>query len=242
MQCSLYTKVLRQALNSTWLYTDEFWSIYLFQIHFISMLNAKNLPIYSQLLAEKMWVMILQLHDFALFLHSRIRNEWTCQEFAVKRCLWGKISLCNKSPYLELFWSAFSRIWTDILRISPYSVRMRENADQNSSKYGQFSRSVCCLFSLGVFHLPKIKMPYPSYFMIVDVWIDYFRSICYVMTKVKTLISSMHAQLRKVQEFDKEFVCFSDEVMIQKIKFKDYVAAQNGPKYTSHLTHFCYST
>ena len=25
-----------------------------------------------------------------------------------------------------------------ILRISPYSVRMRENADQNNSQYGQF--------------------------------------------------------------------------------------------------------
>ena len=27
------------------------------------------------------------------------------------------------------------------LRISPYSVRMRENADQNNSQYGHFSRS-----------------------------------------------------------------------------------------------------
>ena len=26
--------------------------------------------------------------------------------------------------------------------ISPYSFRMRENADQNNSEYGQFSRSV----------------------------------------------------------------------------------------------------
>ena len=28
------------------------------------------------------------------------------------------------------------------LRISPYSVRMRENADQNNSEYWQFLRSV----------------------------------------------------------------------------------------------------
>ena len=28
-----------------------------------------------------------------------------------------------------------------MLRISPYSVRMRENADQNNSEYGHFSRS-----------------------------------------------------------------------------------------------------
>ena len=36
------------------------------------------------------------------------------------------------------------RIWTEYgekLRIFPYSVRMRENADQNSSKYGLFLHS-----------------------------------------------------------------------------------------------------
>ena len=39
--------------------------------------------------------------------------------------------LSKKCPYSELFWSAFSRIWTEygeMLRISPYSVRMGENA------------------------------------------------------------------------------------------------------------------
>ena len=46
-------------------------------------------------------------------------------------------SCCGKTmrktcPYSELFWSAFSCIWTEcreIRSISPYSVRMRENAD-----------------------------------------------------------------------------------------------------------------
>ena len=50
-------------------------------------------------------------------------------------------TLCEKCPYSELFWSAFSRIRTEygeILRISPYSVQMRENADQNNSEYGHF--------------------------------------------------------------------------------------------------------
>ena len=49
--------------------------------------------------------------------------------------------LREKCPYWELFWSTFSRIQTEyweILRISPYSVWMRENADQNNSEYGQF--------------------------------------------------------------------------------------------------------
>ena len=49
--------------------------------------------------------------------------------------------------YSELLWSVFSSIRTaygdyrDILRISPYSVWMWENADQNNSEYGRFSRS-----------------------------------------------------------------------------------------------------
>ena len=54
--------------------------------------------------------------------------------------LWwmGVTTLRQKCPYSELFWSVFSRMWTeygDILRISPYSVQMQENMDQNNSKY-----------------------------------------------------------------------------------------------------------
>ena len=49
-----------------------------------------------------------------------------------------------KCPYSKLFWSVFPRIRTEygeILRISPYSVLMRENTDQNNSEYGHFLRS-----------------------------------------------------------------------------------------------------
>ena len=59
------------------------------------------------------------------------------------------ISLREKCPYSELFWFAFSCIWIEyeeILRISPYSVRIRENVEQNNSKYGHFSRSAYVLF------------------------------------------------------------------------------------------------
>ena len=55
-----------------------------------------------------------------------------------------EISIFEKCPYSKLFWSAFSRIWTEygeIRSISPYSVRMRKNGDHNNSKYGHFSRS-----------------------------------------------------------------------------------------------------
>ena len=55
------------------------------------------------------------------------------------------LTLRKRCLYLELFWSAFSRVWTeyeDIRSISPYSVRMRENADQYNSKYRHLLRSV----------------------------------------------------------------------------------------------------
>ena len=44
--------------------------------------------------------------------------------------------LRKRSPYSELFWSVFSRIRTEygaIRSISPYSVQMPENTDQNNS-------------------------------------------------------------------------------------------------------------
>ena len=53
-------------------------------------------------------------------------------------------TLRKMCPYSEFFWSVFSRIRSDygeILCIAPYSVRMRENTDQNNSEYWNFSRS-----------------------------------------------------------------------------------------------------
>ena len=56
-----------------------------------------------------------------------------------------RLTLRKKCPYLELFWSAFSLIRTEygeMLSISPYSVSMWENADQNNSEYGHLLHSV----------------------------------------------------------------------------------------------------
>ena len=50
-------------------------------------------------------------------------------------------TLCENCLYSELFCSAFSRIRTEyreILGISPYSVRMRKNGDQNNCEYDTF--------------------------------------------------------------------------------------------------------
>ena len=63
----------------------------------------------------------------------------------IKWIFFQRLSTLRKNcPYSELFWSVFSRTRTEygeILRISPYSVLMRENTDQNNSEYGHFLRS-----------------------------------------------------------------------------------------------------
>ena len=69
--------------------------------------------------------------------------------FRTLSSIYNGVSPRKKCPYSELFWSAFSRIRTEygeIRSISPYSVCMRENADQNNSEYRNFSRSVCYVF------------------------------------------------------------------------------------------------
>ena len=62
-----------------------------------------------------------------------------------------KQALRKNCPYSELFWSVLSCIWSEygeIRGISPYSVQIRENTDQNNSEYEHFSRSevVCISF------------------------------------------------------------------------------------------------
>ena len=72
----------------------------------------------------------LQLRDFSI---------WRQDIF-----LTFSYTLREKWPYSELFWCAFFRIRTEygeITRISPHSIRMRENADQNNSEYGHFLHS-----------------------------------------------------------------------------------------------------
>ena len=70
------------------------------------------------------------------------------QDFRIKvtavRVALVRNAMREKGLYSELFWSAFPHIRTEygeILRISPCSVQMRENTDQNNSEYGQLLRS-----------------------------------------------------------------------------------------------------
>ena len=56
-----------------------------------------------------------------------------------------RLKLREECPYSELFWSVFSLIRTEygeILLVSPYSIQMRENTDQNNFEYGHFFCSV----------------------------------------------------------------------------------------------------
>ena len=71
----------------------------------------------------------------------------------LKNLLLMSCALREKCPCPELFWSAFYRIWTEyrgILRISFYSVPMKENVDQNNSEYGQFLLSGSYKFTINL--------------------------------------------------------------------------------------------
>ena len=75
-------------------------------------------------------------YSFIYFLFFKIRTSNYCMVNNVT-----KHSHCVKCLYLEFFWSLFSRIRTEyveILRIFPYSLRMRENTDQKNCEHGHF--------------------------------------------------------------------------------------------------------
>ena len=79
----------------------------------------------------------------------------------------NSLSLRKKYLYLELFWSVFSSIRTEygvILRVSPYSVGMRENMNQNNSEYEHLLHNVYipvltnlsqCFISIPLKHVTK---------------------------------------------------------------------------------------
>ena len=79
--------------------------------------------------------------------------EWIVNHKITVNLHW---SLREKCTYSEFFWSVFSRIRTEYreaLRISPYSVQMRENTDQKNPKYGHFLHIACSSRKLSEKHL-----------------------------------------------------------------------------------------
>ena len=88
------------------------------------------------------------------FLAFSVKNIFTFYElnillqnlpnFTYKEMLLKHGGIIITSWKLSVFWVILVRIFLHsdrILRISPYSVRMRENRDQNNSEYGRFLRS-----------------------------------------------------------------------------------------------------
>ena len=84
------------------------------------------------------------------FYSSRSFVTWHCMFSSALRCFLNEEpklpdhALRKKCQCSELYRFLFSRIRTEygeIPSISPYSVRIRENTDQNNAKYGHFSRS-----------------------------------------------------------------------------------------------------
>ena len=70
--------------------------------------------------------------------------------------------LREKCPDTELFWFEFSRIRTeygDILRISTYSVRMRENKDQKKLRI--WTHFTQCSFVLHSLFKLKVLLYFP---------------------------------------------------------------------------------
>ena len=93
---------------------------------------------------------------FSSKLRKKFQNPYSWTTLNTDSCL---VSTAWKCPYSEFFWFVFSRIWTEILRFSPYSVRMRENTDQKNSEYGHFSHSVHFQFFFRLsLQLPALNM------------------------------------------------------------------------------------
>ena len=93
---------------------------------------------------------------FDLFEYMHQISMFLFRQFLCMRILFEYCPLREKCPHSDLFWSIFSRIrieYREIRGISPYSARMRENADQNNSEYGHFSQWSC---AVPIFHLQKI--------------------------------------------------------------------------------------
>ena len=96
--------------------------------------NCKN---GTKLCRHRIYIIIILFPKTRIFIKLRTIvfqvQPWKCWQDALRE-------MC---PYSELFWSAFSRIRTEygeIICLSVFCLNA-ENADQNNSNYGHFSRS-----------------------------------------------------------------------------------------------------
>ena len=113
--------------------------------------------------------------------------------FETNRNFFVKETLREKCPYSELFWSAFSGIRTEygeILGISPYSFRMWENVDQNSSKYGHFLRSKSCsVFRKNIYWKKELASKQNLLYLIVSLKTNVWEmNVIFVLKLVKVTL------------------------------------------------------
>ena len=109
---------------------------------------------YISSITDKKSKYVLLLLLFLLCKQQLLVNsaKFSCQKYQIAHTS-IELTLRKRCPYSEIFWSAFSP--REIRSISPYSVRKRENADQDKSEYVHFLHSISAVFSLIVYRLQR---------------------------------------------------------------------------------------
>ena len=94
----------------------------------------------------------------------------------------------SSGPYFRI-WTGYREIWS----ISPYSVRMRENADQRNSEYGHFSRILHLLHNVKVYHYMHIAFQKKTYIFQADITL-YFDTLEYSVAFAKSIRNVFRTQ------------------------------------------------
>ena len=95
------------------------------------------------------WTYFLPSSSVSLVDFEQVNVGWEIMWWTLKILMRYNVSFYYVlNIILIIKFSTFYRIrteWVEILRISPYSVRMRRNNDQKNSQYGHILRSLRCL-------------------------------------------------------------------------------------------------
>ena len=116
---------------------------------FLFFYNYFLLRVYSLSTAKFMW--LFSIITICSLENIRKLSFWSVfariLHFRYFQSLKHTSGLRENGPFLEFFWSVFSRIRTEygeIRSIAQYSVRIQKNTDQKISEYGHFSCSADC--------------------------------------------------------------------------------------------------
>ena len=126
-------------------FKHHYWNLLIDQDKSINSYKATNSRILLMIICFRL-VRYNKVFNLKITWRNRCTLFLTYEAPLLKQCLYEELFW---SPFSHIwtehrFWSPFSRIWTEygeIRSISPYSVRMRENGDQNNSSYEHFLSS-----------------------------------------------------------------------------------------------------